>query len=302
LKAEETARENPPAVTLAVDGEARVPIIVSEDAGPATLVAAEDLSRCLKIMTGAEFETDTVPAGRSPTSGIILGTLAEFPDADLNGALTVKPNRDGVEAFVIRTEPGRVRLIGATDLGASHAVYRLLEELGCGWLFPAPEWEVIPSRPSPTVALNLTDRPEILSRRIWWGYGFFDRRCRDDYETWARRNRMAQSRRIHCGHAWQTIIATNRKVFDEHPEYLAGIYYLGWQEAAQINGVHRSVFNVDVSRNGKKWVRKYRFESAKSFQYPTFCEHEGTIYLAVTQGDYSGSRKERFMFGRLESL
>jgi hypothetical protein len=79
-------------------------------------------------------------------------------------------------------------------------------------------------------------------------------------------------------------------------------YYLGWQEATQINGVHRSVFNVDVSRDGETWQRKYRFETEKSFQYPTFCEHEGAIYLTVTQGDYSGSRKERIMFGRLESL
>ena len=81
-----------------------------------------------------------------------------------------------------------------------------------------------------------------------------------------------------------------------------GVYYLGWQEATRIGGVARSVFNVDVSRGGKAWERKYRFETTKSFQYPTFCEHRGTIYVAVTQGDHSGSRKERIMFGRLESV
>ena len=81
-----------------------------------------------------------------------------------------------------------------------------------------------------------------------------------------------------------------------------GFYYLGWQEATRIHGVFRSVFNIDVSRGGEVWHRKYRFETEKSFQYPTFCEYRGTIYVAVTQGDHSGSRKERIMFGRLESV
>lgn len=81
-----------------------------------------------------------------------------------------------------------------------------------------------------------------------------------------------------------------------------GIYYLGWQESTRINGVWRSVFNVDISRDGKTWERKYRFETPKSFQYPTFHEHEGVIWLVVTQGDKDTSRKERIMFGKLEDV
>lgn len=78
------------------------------------------------------------------------------------------------------------------------------------------------------------------------------------------------------------------------------IYHLGWQEATRINGVSRSVFNIDVSRDGETWERKYRFETEKSFQYPTFRKYEGAVYLTVTQGDTSPSRKERIMFGKLE--
>ena len=74
-----------------------------------------------------------------------------------------------------------------------------------------------------------------------------------------------------------------------------GVYYLGWQENTCIAGVGRSVFNIDVSTDGAHWERKYRFESASTFQYPTFCEYQGTIYLTVTQG-----QKERIMFGKLE--
>ena len=79
-----------------------------------------------------------------------------------------------------------------------------------------------------------------------------------------------------------------------------GLYYLGWQERTQVDKVSRSVFNLDVSKDGKHWVRKYRFETTKSFQYPTFVEANGQVWFCVTQGDSDPSRKERIMFGRLE--
>ena len=85
-------------------------------------------------------------------------------------------------------------------------------------------------------------------------------------------------------------------------ERFGGVYYLGWQESTRIQGVGRSVFNIDISRDGRTWERKYRFESPKSFQYPTFHEHAGEVWLAVTQGDKDASRKERIMFGRLETV
>ncbi len=81
-----------------------------------------------------------------------------------------------------------------------------------------------------------------------------------------------------------------------------GTYYLGWQDSATIDGVNRSVFNIDVSRDGKTWTRKYRFETSRSFQYPFFASYGGAIWLSVTQGDSSPSRKERIMFGKLEDL
>jgi predicted neuraminidase len=78
------------------------------------------------------------------------------------------------------------------------------------------------------------------------------------------------------------------------------VYYLGWQEATRVNNVSRSVFNVDVSADGVHWERKYRFATDHSFQYPTFVEYQGTVYVSVTQGDSAPDRKERIMFGKLE--
>jgi hypothetical protein len=90
--------------------------------------------------------------------------------------------------------------------------------------------------------------------------------------------------------------AASKPTFDK----FHGVYYLGWQERTQIDKVSRSVFNIDVSTDGKHWERKYRFETTKSFQYPTFVESNGQVWLSVTQGDSDPSRKERIMFGRLE--
>jgi hypothetical protein len=85
-----------------------------------------------------------------------------------------------------------------------------------------------------------------------------------------------------------------------------GVYYLGWQESTRFNGVERSVFNIDISTDGEHWVRKYRFETEKSFQYPFFYEYGGHVWLSVTQGDSGIQKKGRddknaqIMFGMLE--
>jgi len=214
----ESCADGPEQLLLASDGQARVPLVVTPQASETIREVAAELADCLSRMTGASFEV----TAEDGAGGIMLGTLAEFPSEELAEPLRIYNTYDGREAYAIRTENNRLLLLGATDLGASHAAFRLLEHLGCRWFFPAKEWEIIPSRPTLAVSLNETDRPALLGRRIWWGYGFFDQdRCSADYRAWARHNRMASSMTISCGHAWQAIIARNRDVFDSHPEYLA---------------------------------------------------------------------------------
>ena len=82
-----------------------------------------------------------------------------------------------------------------------------------------------------------------------------------------------------------------------------GIYYLGWQEASRMQdgrGVGRKIFNIEISRDGVTWERKFRFETEDSFQYPTFRQHAGAVWFSVTQGTRDSS--DRIMFGRLETL
>src|SRR5262249_4456009 len=119
----------PAELPLAANGKALVPVVVSEKASPATKQVANELAGYLGRITGAKFEVTTGDGSK----GIVLGTIAEFPSPVLAPALAIRDAYDGREAFAIRTEPARVLLIGATDLGASHAAFRFLEALGCRW-------------------------------------------------------------------------------------------------------------------------------------------------------------------------
>jgi hypothetical protein len=202
---------------LAEHGVARMPIVVSTKAAPDTRRAADELSRFLGLATSAHFDVTTGDGSR----GIVVGTAQEFDIGKDAPALAIKDAFDGREAFVVRSEPGRVLLVGAATLGVSHAVYAFLESVGFRWLFPAKEWQEIPDLPTLRVDVHLTDRPRFLSRSMGPGWGFFDSQAKGDWETWSRRNRLGESLPARVGHAWYAIIARNKKEFDAHPEYFA---------------------------------------------------------------------------------
>ncbi len=209
------------APTVLVDqGKANLPIVISDSASEETQALAKELAGYLEQISKAPFEVKTEQQG----AAIFLGTKEEFPQPEFAEALAVDKKKNGAEAFVIVPKDDSLYLIGATEKGSSHAAFRFLERLGCRWFFPAKEWEIIPERVKIVADFTETSRPQIPARRIWWGYGYFDRqegRCQADYEAWARHNRMAESFRTYTGHAWQAIIAANKATFDEHPEYLA---------------------------------------------------------------------------------
>jgi hypothetical protein len=235
---------------IAQDGKAYTPIVVSPKASGPTKAIASELATYLGNITGATF---AVMPGDG-TSGIVLGTLSEFPDAKLENPLAVRNGFEGKEAFVIRTEPNRLRLIGATELGVSHAAFGLLEEIGCRWLFEAPEWEVVPTIRDLQVNVSRDERPAILARRIWYGGGLFehepDSRPVRDYAAWARHNRLGGSLKIFCSHVWQTIIAENKATFDEHPEYLALV-------GGKRQGEQFCVSNPELRKLVSAWAVEY---------------------------------------------
>jgi len=225
------ANDSKTKLPLAKDGKALLPIVISATASDSTKLAAAELKKYLDQISGASFEIKT-GAGEN---GIVLGTIAEFPNPALKAPLEIKNTFDGKEAYAIRTSAKGVLIIGATDLGTSHGAYRFLEEIGCRWFFPdaTDNWQVIPKIKDLKFARDITDRPAFLSRSIWYAWWIFGdplhpastpetpRSAAGDYGDWKRRNAMAESFVSNTGHAYDTIIREKAAEFEKHPEYYA---------------------------------------------------------------------------------
>jgi hypothetical protein len=117
-------------------------------------------------------------------------------------------------------------LIGATEMGVSHAAFRLLEELGCRWFFPGKNWEVVPSIKNPQVwpRHHRPARDFSATHLVWLGHQFGGETNpatglspEAEYQAWRRRNQQAQSFQVNAGHAWESIMAAHKAEFDAHP-------------------------------------------------------------------------------------
>lgn len=205
-------------VTLAAGGKAQVPITISPQASPVTQMAANTLAEFLGRITGGEFRIETSGEPR----GITVGTLAEFPDASLDETLKIGEWNDGREAFAIRTGKNGIRLIGGSDLGAQHAVYRFLELLGVRRFFSGKDWEIVPRKTDLAFDAEEESRPAILSRRLWMAFGFgfgegMERR-KSDQQAWERHNRMNHSLEAWNAHMYQFVYHQNKAEFDANKE------------------------------------------------------------------------------------
>ena len=204
-------------VVLAERGQALLPVVISPAASPALRLVASELAGYLTRISGADFRVEDGDGAR----GIVLCTSSEFPQPGLAAALAQRAGGDGHEAYCIRTTPTRLLLIGATAKAASHAAYRLLEELGCRWFFPAPEWEVLPSSPTLRFARDIDDRPALLSRCMWCEAGSGGPWQDAQFADWRRRNRQDESFTVNAGHQLDEVIRRFPSEFAAHPEYLA---------------------------------------------------------------------------------
>ena len=195
-------------ITLASEGTARLTIWIPADASENHQASAAALSKMLGEMSGASFKIVT---SNPPTRAIRLfvGSAQEPP-----GAL-------GREQYTIKSDGSLgLTLIGATDLALQHAVWDLLHRLGYRQFFPGKAWEVIPKLDTVSIDIDATESPDYASRRIWYGYGFWDHN-RPAWEDWVAKNRMEGGFTLNTGHAYGRLIASQQATFDAHPEYYA---------------------------------------------------------------------------------
>src|SRR5690606_13485806 len=98
-------------------------------------------------------------------------------------------------------------------------VWDLLHRVGYRHFFPSKSWEIVPSTPSLSIAVDVKEHPAYLARRLWYGFGSW-KENRDDKAAWDLHNRMATSLDIKSGHAYDTIHKANKAEFEKHPEYI----------------------------------------------------------------------------------
>jgi hypothetical protein len=125
------------------------------------------------------------------------------------------------ESYTIRTSRERgIELTGATDLALRHAAWDLLHRLGYRQFFPGKNWEIVPKLKSFSLSLNVKESPDYANRRIWYGYGSWDRED-GSYRDWVEKNRMGGGFALNTGHAYGQLVRSQQKTFDAHPEYFA---------------------------------------------------------------------------------
>ena len=203
-----------PATKLAADGKSVLPVVTAPAASPRVKAAAATLADYLGRIAAAKFDLSTGDG----KSGIAVGLAADFPAVTLDPPLDAK-NPAAREDYVLRSHPGGVQLIGATELAVEHAVWDLLHRLDYRQFFPGPHWEVIPTTRELSVAVDAREHPAYQSRRIWYGFGAWDYAAKP-YADWCARNRATSGIQLNTGHAYDGILAANKKAFAEHPEYL----------------------------------------------------------------------------------
>lgn len=201
-------------VRVATDGRAVLPVVIGEQADPATKQAARDLAGTLERIVGAEFAIES-GAG---DAGIVVGVPGDFPDLPWNSQFPDDPFQR--ETYRIRSSPEGLWILGATPLAVRHGVWDVLYRLGYRQFFPGETWEVVPARKNIALSVDVEERPDFHARRIWYNWGFWGYN-REPYREWSARNRMARGFMLHSGHAYGAIHRSRQKEFAAHPEYLA---------------------------------------------------------------------------------
>lgn len=216
-------REPGKELIVADDGKAAFDVVVGPSAGDTVRKAALDLADKLAQMSGATFRVVEGDGAR----GIALGTPADLP------AWSALAKEFGTElgdreAYRMRTHAQGVVLLGARAIGARHAAWDLLHQLGYRQFFPGPVWECVPSRKRVTVKLDVRQKPAFIVRNLWWPWleGPYDA---EHYQEWCERNRLnfggkdGYGFQPNSGHIYEEIVAWGRAEFDAHPEYMASV-------------------------------------------------------------------------------
>lgn len=191
--------------TLAVDGNAQLPISISKSSSDSVRESANELATQLGRISGAEF---------------LVVEDAQGPAIRLTVSAQQLPDALERESYEIRSSADGLSMTGVTDLALQHAIQDLLFRLGYRQFFPGETWEIVPKLDRIEIDIDARESPDYASRRIWYGFGFWDHN-REAWADWTRKNRMGGGFTLNTGHAYGRLIRSQQAAFDANPEFYA---------------------------------------------------------------------------------
>lgn len=188
------------------------------------MTAVADLNYHLRKMSGAELEVIRV----SDVSGIKAPAIVIGAPANTLGAKPKGTSELG-ETFRIRTQDGMILIGGESPLGCAYGIYELLSILGCDWVMPGVNGEIIPERADVSISeLDIEQSPSFSVRCPWYsgGASVITQKCREEFDQWKLRQKEQLDRQWHPlmmsgGHVWGTLISKYAEEFKKNPEMLA---------------------------------------------------------------------------------
>ncbi len=168
--------------------------------------SVKDLSVYLEKISGAPIEIVTAAPAKD-NSGTVSLVVGELAVEAFGPPAKTAPFKQG---FRLVVAPGKVGMLGESDLATSYAIYEVLDRLGCRWYMPGEWGEVIPQ--TKTIALTATDfssAPGTIYRGIWYGD-----------EAYKRRNRHG-GLLLSAGHALEGYVTDAQRA--AHPEWVAEV-------------------------------------------------------------------------------
>ncbi len=117
-------------------------IITTKTLAPAVLHAAEELKKYLRMMLPRCGDPAIQYTG---DAGFRVGIFADIPEIPADLLEKSRTCKDTEDIFYIETTAEAGIIAANSPRGVLLCVYQYLRELGCNWLFPGPDGEVIPN-------------------------------------------------------------------------------------------------------------------------------------------------------------
>lgn len=208
-------------VTLVKDGIPQSILVIPRNSNAEEGLAAERFQWYIQKITGVQLDIVS-----EADESIRTNVKNKIYIGNTNGSRKyldeLKQRKEPAEAsLVVTQDDDHVYIIGVDPIGTLHAVYFLLEDLGCRWYFPARWGTVIPESSSLSIAKQKKFRAPDFKLRS----GLYHTTTKIDQDPswavweWGRGNHLGGWNSWGSGHSYRFLIPKDK--FKEHPEWFA---------------------------------------------------------------------------------